>query len=90
MNLDLDQRRGEEAHRVLSSDIYKEAFREIEERLVGQLSMIEIPKERAEYLRSLLIANRKIRAYLEQVMITGQMADEQKTLLERVRDKVRW
>lgn len=89
MNLDLDERRGEEASRVLKAPIYKEAFETIEERLVSQLAVIEITKERAEYLRSLLIANRKIRAYLEQVMVTGQMAEEQKGLMERARDKAR-
>lgn len=89
MNLDLDERRGEEAHRVLSSDVYKEAFALIEERLISQLAVVEIPKERAEYLRQLLVANRKIRAYLEQVMTTGRMAAEHRTLLERAKEKAR-
>jgi len=81
--------RGEEAHRVLSAPVYKEAFEEIETRLVSQLAVIEITKERAEYLRQLLVANRKIRSYLEQVMITGQMAEQQKSLLDRVKDRAR-
>ena len=89
MNLELDSKRGEEAQRVMQSAIYKEAFALIEERLVAQLAVIEITKERAEYLRSLLIANRKIRAYLEQVMVTGQLAEEQKSLLERAKEKAR-
>lgn len=89
MNLDLDERRGEEAARVLKAPIYKEAFATIEERLIGQLAVIEITQERAEYLRQLLVANRKIKSYLEQVMVTGQMAEEQKGLLERMKDKVR-
>ncbi len=89
MNLDLDERRGEEAHRVISSAIYKEAFATIEDRLIGQLAVIEVTKERAEYLRQLLVANRKIRAYLEQVMVTGQMAEQQKGLMERMKDKAK-
>lgn len=89
MNLDQDERRGEEARRVISSGIYKEAFVTIEERLIQQLAVIEITKERAEYLRQLLVANRKIKAYLEQVMVTGQMAEEQKGLLERMKDRAR-
>ena len=89
MNLDLDARRGEEAHRVLSSDIYKEAFRIIEDRLISQFAVIEIQPERAEYLRQLLVANRKIKSYLEQVMLTGQYAEQQQTLLERVQEKAR-
>lgn len=89
MNLDLDERRGEEAHRVLEAPVYKEAFQIIEERLISQLAVIEITPERAEYIRQLMVANRKIRAYLEQVMVTGQMAEEQKSLMERARDKIR-
>lgn len=89
MNLDLDERRGEQAQRVLSSEIYKEAFSVIEERLISQLAVIEITPARAEYLRQLLVANRKIKAYLEQVMVTGQMAEQQKSLIERAKDKVR-
>ncbi len=89
MNLDLDQRRGEDAHRIISADIYKEAFAIIEDRLISQLAVIEITKERAEYLRTLLVAGRKYRALLEQVMVTGQMAEQQKSLLERVKDRVR-
>lgn len=89
MNLDLDERRGEEAQRVLKAPIYKEAFTVIEDRLIGQLAVIEILPARAEYLRQLLVANRKIKAYLEQVMVTGQMAEQQKSMMERVKDKVR-
>lgn len=89
MNLDLDERRGEEAQRVLSAPIYKEAFAVIEERLIGQLAVIEILPARAEYLRQLLVANRKIRAYLEQVMVTGEMAEQQKSLIQRAKEKVR-
>jgi hypothetical protein len=89
MNLDQDERRGEEAHRVLTSDIYKEAFRVIDERLIAQLAVIEITPDRAEYLRQLLVANRKVRAYLEQVMVTGKLAIEQKGLMERMKDRVR-
>lgn len=89
MNLDLDERRGEQAQRVLSSEIYKEAFAVIEERLIGQLAVIEILPARAEYLRQLLVANRKIRAYLEQVMVTGEMAEQQKSLIQRAKEKVR-
>lgn len=88
MNLDLDQRRGEEAHRVISSDVYKEAFALIEERIISQLAIVEITKERAEYLRTLLVAGRKYRSLLEQVMVTGQMAEQQKSLMEKIKEKV--
>lgn len=89
MNLDMDQRRGEEAHRILNAPIYQEAFEQIEGRLISQLAVIEITPERAEYLRQLLVANRKIKSYLEQVMVTGRMAEEQKSLMQRAKDKLR-
>lgn len=82
-------RRGEEASRVLNANVYQEAFAVIEERLVSQLSTIEITKERADYLRTLLIANRKIRGYLEQVMVTGQLAEQQQSLMERLQGKAK-
>lgn len=88
-DLSLDVRRGEEAHRVLSAEIYKEAFSLIEQRLISQLAVIEITPERAEYVRQLLVANRKVRSYLEQVMLTGQMAEQQQSLMERVKAKAR-
>lgn len=85
MNLDLDERRGSEASNILSSDVFKEAFRSIEERLLAELTQIEITKERAEYLRQLLAMGRKYRQYLEQVMVTGKMALEQKSLMDRAK-----
>lgn len=90
MNLDLDQRRGDAAHRIISDEVYQEGFRVIEERLLAQLLVVEITPERAEYLRQLLVAIRKIKGYHEQVMVTGKMADEQKGLMERMRDRIRF
>lgn len=84
-----DVQRGNEASRILNAEIYREAFAVIEERLVSQLSTIEIAKERADYLRTLLIANRKIRGYLEQVMVTGQLAEQQQSLMERLQGKAK-
>ncbi len=88
-DLSVDIRRGEEAHRILSAPIYKEAFAQIEATLLAQLTVIEITKERAEYLRQLMVAHRKIRSYLEQVMVTGQLAEQQQSLMERVKAKAR-
>lgn len=88
MTPELEIRRGEEAQRVLTSDVYREAFALVEERLLSQLAVFEIDKDRAEYLRQLLVSNRKVRSILEQIMVTGRMAEEQKSLMERIRDKV--
>jgi len=88
MDLEQDARRAEQAQRILSSELYKEARRVIEERLIAELATIEISRDRAEYLRQLLVMGRKYHAYLEQVLFTGKMAEEQKSLLERVKDKL--
>jgi len=88
-NLDEDVRRGHEANQVLQATIYREAYTEIERRLLNELTVIEIQPARAEYLRQLLVANRKIRGYLEQVMVTGQLAEQQQSLMERVKGKAK-
>lgn len=90
MDRELEIRRGEEAQRILESALYKEAFAAIEERLIAQLAQIEITKERAEYMRQLLVANRKIRGYLANVMTTGEMAtlDETKSFASKVRSLI--
>lgn len=82
--------RGEEADRLINNPLLKEAFKSIEDRVVAQLAQIEITKERAEYLRTILVANRKVEQYLRNVMAGGKMAAldiEQKSLMERIRSK---
>ena len=68
------ERRGEDAKRVLNDDIYKEAFAALEARWLNELVQQDIDPKRAEYLRTLLVAGRKHRQYMEQVMVTGTMA----------------
>lgn len=89
MSLDQDIGRGQEANRILQSEIYRESFAEIERRLLNELAVIEIQPARAEYLRQLIVANRKIRMYLEQVMVTGQLSEQQQSLMERVKGKAK-
>ena len=88
MDLDQDTRRADEAQRIIEAPIYKEARDVIEGRLIGELATIEITRERAEYLRMLLVMGRKYHGYLEQVLLTGKMAEQQKSLMERVREKL--
>ena len=86
-----EERRGERARQVLENEIYIEAFRMVEERLVGQMAQADIDQARAEYLRQLLVANRVIRRYLEQVLATGTMAameQQRKSALRRTVDKL--
>lgn len=84
-----EERRGEEARRLLAEPLLEEAFRVLEERIVNQMAAADVNHERAEYLRTLLVANRKIRQYLEQIVATGTMAalDEQqkRTFADRLR-----
>ena len=82
-----DIRRGVDASQVLQSAIYQEAFQVIEQRLLSELATIEIDPRRAEYLRQLLTMGRKYRSYLEQVIVTGKMANEQLSLMEKLRGK---
>jgi hypothetical protein len=86
MNLDQDERRGEAARQILESEIFKEAYSTIEQRLLNELATIEIKAERAEYLRQLIVMGRKYKAYMQQVLLTGKMAVEQKSLLERMKE----
>ena len=88
MNLEDEDRRGLLAKEVLESPIYLEAYATIEEKLVNQLSLAETTAERGEHLRRLLVAHRKIRQYIEQVMVTGKMAEQelerQRSLADRI------
>ena len=68
-----EERRGEEARRILESDIYKEAYTQVEANIVAQLAQEATTPDNAESLRKLLIALRKVRIYIEQVMHTGTM-----------------
>jgi hypothetical protein len=66
-----EERRGEEARRILESDIYKEAYAQVEANIVARLAQADTKAEDAETLRQLLIALRKVRIYMEQVLNTG-------------------
>ena len=74
-----DEARGEEARRILQSDLYKEAYSQVEANVVARLAQASTPPVEAEQLRQLLIALRKVRTYLEQVLQTGTM----KALVEK-------
>jgi len=68
-----DEKRGEEARRILESDMYKEAYRQVEANVVARMAQASTPPAEAESLRQLLIALRKVRTYMEQVLQTGTM-----------------
>lgn len=83
------ERRGDEAAFIVRHPIFQEAFKMLEDKFVTELSHAEITRERAEYVRTLLVANRKVKGYLEQVMLTGQLEAEHRSLLERAKSGIR-
>ena len=84
-----DAKRGAEAGFILRHPIYKEAFEALEAKFVTELSHAEISKDRAEYVRTLLVANRKVKSYLEQVMLTGKLEEQHRSLLDRAKAGIR-
>jgi predicted alternative tryptophan synthase beta-subunit len=65
--------RGISAERILNDEIYKEAYAQIEANIIAQMAQQSTPADKAEDLRKLLIALRKVRTYMEQVVATGTM-----------------
>jgi hypothetical protein len=71
-----EARRGVMAREVLDNPIYTEAYANIEERLINQMALAATTPEMGERLRQLLVAHRTARRYLEQTIVTGQMAEK--------------
>lgn len=92
-DLQTDERRGLEAQQVLSTPIYVEAWEIIKSRIVEQLENADLPADRRQRLNDLLVAHRKARQYMEQVVVTGKMAsdeiDRQASLAQRLGEKMR-
>ena len=74
MTPEQEERRGEEARVVLDNPIYREAFAQIEANIVAKMALQATTAAEAEELRRLMIALRKVRTYMEQVLTTGTMA----------------
>ena len=90
--INTEESRAQAANQVLSSPIYKEAYRIIEERLVNELASAELADDRAAKIRNLLVGLRKVRTYMEQVVMSGKLSALEeaqkasaKSWLERVR-----
>lgn len=85
--------RAAKAQRVLSDDMYNEAYSVIRDRIVQQLSQAETAGEKRERLNALLVSLETVRRYMEQVVISGKMAAQQierdRTFSERVGAKIR-
>lgn len=81
------EQRASEAQLVLSSPVYRESYVQIEANIVNQLAQQSLAAAEAEDLRKLLIALRKVKTYMEQVVTTGKMEalNQRTTLLDRMR-----
>ncbi len=88
MDAKQEEMRGEEARRILDAPIYQEAWAQLRENIVRRLEQPEVPAAERELMNNLLIAHRKAKQYMEQVLVTGTMAameqERKRTLAERV------
>lgn len=73
--------------------MFREAYDQIETRLVDLMASADLDDAKGTHYRHLLTAHRKVRQYMEQVMIGGKLAAEQiereRTMAERIRDMAR-
>lgn len=82
------ERRGEEARRILNDPIYQESWAALRETLTKRLeSELLTPEQRLEIV-DLLRANRKARLYMEQVLATGTMAAAEQERKRSLRDRL--
>ena len=79
--------RGEEARRILENPIYKEAYAVLEQRIVAELAQQDIEALQAERLRMLLVALRKVRVHMEQVLVTGTIVAQELERKRTMRDR---
>jgi hypothetical protein len=83
-----DERRAEEARQLLTNPIYKEAYAQLEARWVNELAQQETAPDRAVLLRFLIMAGRKHRLYMEQVLVTGKMVELENERKRTLRDRM--
>ena len=89
--LDEEIRRGQEAERLLSHPLLAEAFATLEAHMVGQLRSIPLTDAglERESVRTLQVLH-KVKDHIRQIVLTGQMAEEQKeSMAKRVLRAVR-
>lgn len=83
-----DEQRGQEARRWLDHPLHKEAYERLEKRIVDEIAKPDCQR-RDELCRD-LSACRRIRTYIAQIAVTGDMIaleDQRKqTLKERMRN----
>ena len=84
-----EERRAGRARECLGNEIYKEAWEKIERQIINEIARTDATAEQRDRLGMRLSLMRQQKTYLEQVMLTGQLAamEEQRkrTLKERMR-----
>jgi hypothetical protein len=83
MKLEDAVRRGQQARQVLDADVYKEAWRAYEQRILEELANADRSDDQAKALRNLLISSRKARSHLERIMNDGTHAAHELEIIER-------
>ena len=66
--------RARNAKRVLDDAMYQEAYSAIRERIVGQLSLVELDPAKRQRLNDLLVSLATVQKYMENVVIGGKVA----------------
>lgn len=92
MTPEQERSRGIQAKRILEDDIYREAWQKYETVLINELAKVETKPERVLLLQAKLVGARKARQQLEQLMLSGQMAEEEeqrkRTIADRYADAI--
>lgn len=76
MNERDEKRRAEDASRLLNDPLLKEAFERVEKALLSGMQTVDVTATEAQ--RGLIVSYQllsKVRQYLEQVMVTGQLIE---------------
>ena len=67
------QREAEEAVRIIESDIWKRAFADLDANIVTRLALPDQAADKIMSAQQELVALRRVKRWLEQRIVTGQM-----------------
>ena len=73
-----DKERAFKAKQVLENDVYREAVASLENQLIEAWQQTSVSQhEERERLYLMLLATRRVVSHLEDIMVTGRMAERQ-------------
>jgi hypothetical protein len=67
------QREAEEAARIIESDLWKHAFADLDANIVTRLALPDQAPDKIMAAQQELVALRRVKRWLEQRIVTGQM-----------------